>query len=421
MSNEIRLALEQQLLRAPFDVALRRRHVRLLLDMEDVDAALEHAQLLAELLRQQRAEDGEGAVLLARALHASGRTAEAIECYQSARLLGGFEPEPTLEALAASMQREATPRLRLIDADADAGTAAAKANVRAIQSVPEDKVRFSSIVGMEALKKTIRIKIIEPYMNPGLFERFRMRSGGGILLYGPPGCGKTMLARAVANECKATFVPVGISDVLNMYRGESERNLAAMFEKARVEAPSVLFFDELDALAYSRSKSNNEGARTIVNEFLSQLDGIGNSNRGVLVLSATNMPWDVDGAMKRPGRFSRQIFVPPPDLDARAEMLRLKLLGVPTDALDLHAVARRAEYYSGADIDGLIELAKESALEDAMSGNERGLSAADFDAALAQMQPSTLEWLRTVRNVVKYAGDGSYGDVEAYLKQVRML
>jgi transitional endoplasmic reticulum ATPase len=250
-----------------------------------------------------------------------------------------------------------------------------------------------------------------------------MGSGGGLLLYGAPGCGKTMLARAVANECHAGFVSVGISDVLNMYLGESERNLAAMFDKARSQAPCVLFFDELDALAYARSKAQSSSTRTVVNEFLSQLDGIGRENRGVLVLAATNMPWDVDGAMKRPGRFTRQIFVPPPDAAARAEMLRIKLTGVPAEPdLKLDSIAARAEHYSGADIDGLIDLAKESALADSLSGTERGLSAADFDDALRQMQPSTLDWLRTVRNVVKYAGDdGSYKDVEQYLKRVKLL
>jgi SpoVK/Ycf46/Vps4 family AAA+-type ATPase len=295
--------------------------------------------------------------------------------------------------------------------------------VRAIQQVSADKVRFSSIVGMEDLKKTIRLKIIEPYLNPGLFARFRMQSGGGILLFGPPGCGKTMLARAVANECNAAFLSVGISDVLNMWMGESERNLAAMFDKARASAPTVLFFDELDALAFSRSKAATSSARTVVNEFLAQLDGMGRDNRGVLILAATNMPWDVDGAMKRPGRFSRQIFVPPPDAAARESMLQVKLTGVPVAAgLDLAAIARRAEHFSGADIDGLIEIAKECALEASLAGGERGVDPDDFAAAFDRMQPSSLDWLRTVRNVVKYAGDdGTYKDVERYLKQVRML
>ncbi|KPF47209.1 hypothetical protein IP87_15835 [beta proteobacterium AAP121] len=295
--------------------------------------------------------------------------------------------------------------------------------MQSIQQVPEEKVRFSSIVGMDELKKTIRLKIIEPYLKPGLFARFRASSGGGILLYGPPGCGKTMLARAVANECQADFVSVGIADILTMWMGESERNLAAMFDKARANAPCVLFFDELDALAYARSKAPSSSARTVVNEFLGQLDGVGRDNQGVLVLAATNMPWDVDSAMKRPGRFSRQIFVPPPDAAARQAMLQNKLLGLPQEPdLDLAGLARRTAHFSGADIDGLIERAKEKALAEALDGSERGLSSADFEAALSETQASTLDWLRTVRNVVKYAGeDGSYKDVERYLRSEKLL
>ena len=136
-----------------------------------------------------------------------------------------------------------------------------------------------------------------------------------------------MMAKAIATECEASFHAVGISDVLNMWIGESERQLAAIFEKARADTPSVLFFDELDALAYARSKASHEHTRTLVNEFLAQLDGLGRDNDKLLVLAATNMPWDVDAAMKRPGRFDRQIFVPPPDEEARAEMLKIKLTG----------------------------------------------------------------------------------------------
>ena len=173
----------------------------------------------------------------------------------------------------------------------------------------------------------------------------------------------------------------------------------------------MLFFDELDALAYSRSKANSEHTRTVVNEFLAQLDGVGRDNKSVLVLAATNMPWDVDPAMKRPGRFSRQIFVPPPDAPARLKMLEIKLTGVPCETLDLDAIARQTAQFSGADIDGLVELAKESALEDSiLNKHERALCAADFSQALSSMQSSTQEWLRTARNLVKYAGDDLYGD-----------
>jgi transitional endoplasmic reticulum ATPase len=406
-----RAALEERLVREPFNAGLRRDYAQLLLDQGEPALALQQAELLCQQQRDQAA----GELIAARALHAQGQPEAALARYTRARQLAGFEPDDALQALAAGAQRAGGPALQLVGAPAPA-------SVHAIQQVAAEKVRFSSIVGMAELKQTIRLKIIDPYLNPGLFARFRMQSGGGILLYGPPGCGKTLLARAVANECNASFVSVGISDVLNMWLGESERNLAAMFDKARSESPCVLFFDELDALAYSRSKASSSSARTVVNEFLAQLDGMGRENRGVLVLAATNMPWDVDGAMKRPGRFSRQVFVPPPDAAARAEMLRIKLTGVPCEALDHERLARRAEYYSGADIDGLIELAKESALADGLNGRERGLQEQDFDAAFQQMQPSTLDWLRTVRNVVKYAGeDGSYKDVERYLKQVKMI
>ena len=405
-----RADLERQLLANPFDGALRETYARCLLDEREGELALAQFELVARQNPQQAA----GHVGAARALLLLGRKPEALSRYAKARPLDGFAADEELDRLE-SQARRAAPQLRVVSENSS--------NVVPIQRVPEEKIRFSSIVGMEDLKKTIRIKIIEPFLNPGMFQRFRKQAGGGILLYGPPGCGKTMIARAVANECNAEFISVGISDVLNMWMGESERNLASIFAKARAQAPCVLFFDELDALAYSRSKANSEHTRTIVNEFLAQLDGIGQDNKGLLILAATNMPWDVDPAMKRPGRFSRQIFVPPPDAQARQRMLEVKLTGVPCDALDYPIIARQTAHYSGADIDGLIELAKEAALEDnIVNGRERSLTADDFTHALTSLQPSTVEWLRTARNLVKYAGDdGSYRDVETYLKKTKML
>jgi SpoVK/Ycf46/Vps4 family AAA+-type ATPase len=231
------------------------------------------------------------------------------------------------------------------------------------------------------------------------------------------------MARAIAGECGAEYISVGISDVLNMWIGESERNLAAIFEQARNRAPCLLFFDELDALAYSRSKAASSAARTVVNEFLAQLDGFSDSKEGLLILAATNMPWDVDPAMKRPGRFSRQVFVPPPDAEAREEMFQLKMRGVPSEAIDFGTLAAMTELFSGADIDGLIDLAKEQALAEILeSGAERALRRTDFVRALEEMTPSTIEWLKTARNLVKFAGaDSSYKDVEQYLKRVKKL
>jgi SpoVK/Ycf46/Vps4 family AAA+-type ATPase len=286
-----------------------------------------------------------------------------------------------------------------------------------------EKIGFDDIAGLEDLKRTVRLQIIEPFLRPGLFAKFRRRAGGGVLLYGPPGCGKTMIARAVSTECRAQFMTVGIADVLNMYIGESERNLASIFDKARHARPCVLFFDEIDALAYSRSKAQSEHTRQVVNEFLAQLDGFGTDNQDVLILAATNMPWDVDPAMKRPGRFSRQVFVAPPDEAARTRIIELKLHGVPHEAVDAREIAARTRHFSGADLEGVVELAKDYVLEDHLARNiERPIGQADLLKAADAMEATTLDWLRTARNLVKYAGaDDGYKDVEAYLRRHKLV
>jgi len=284
-----------------------------------------------------------------------------------------------------------------------------------------NSVRFVDIAGMSDLKKMIRRRIIDPFINPSLFQKFKRKAGGGVLLYGPPGCGKTMMARAIATECKASFHSVGIGEVLNMFIGESESNLANIFDRARASKPSVIFFDELDALAYSRSKASSDHTRTLVNEFLSQLDGVSGDNNEMLVLGATNMPWDVDDAMKRPGRFDRQIFVPPPDVDALADMLKIKLRDVPCDEISEMKVARLCNLFSGADMDGLIEHAKDQVLDDIIdTGNERNINESDLLGAIENVIPSTTDWMKTARNLVKYGNAGAaYKDVDKYLRSIK--
>jgi len=405
--------LERALLSNPFNAGLRGEYAHRLLAGGEAEAAL--AQF--ELILGQTSDDPAAQVGAALALLSLGREGEALQRYATARSTQGFEAHPTLEARLEKAKPAASPRLSVVQGGRSDTV------VNFTPPPARERIGFADIAGLEDLKRTVRLQIIEPFLKPGIFAKFKKQAGGGVLLYGPPGCGKTLIARAVATECRAEFMSIGIADVLSMWIGESERNLASLFDKARHSRPCVLFFDEIDALAYSRSKAQSEHTRQVVNEFLAQLDGFGADNQGVLILAATNMPWDVDSAMKRPGRFSRSVFVPPPDAEARARIVELKLSGVPHEHIDGRAIGAITAHFSGADIEGLTELAKDFVLEEYVANNtERPIRQEDLLRAAKGMQPSTLDWLRTARNLVKYAGaDAGYGDVEKYLKTHKLL
>lgn len=405
--------LERALLSNPFNVELRTQYAQVLLEGGDAQAAFSQF----ELLLSQSSTNAAAQVGAALALLKLGRDSEALQRYAAARTTPGFEPEPTLESRLEKAKPAAPARFSVVQGGkTDTVVAFAPPPGR-------ERIGFADIAGLEDLKRTVRLQIIEPFLKPGIFAKFKKQAGGGVLLYGPPGCGKTLVARAVATECRAEFISIGIADVLSMWIGESERNLASLFEKARHSRPCVLFFDEIDALAYSRSKAQSEHTRQVVNEFLAQLDGFSADNQGVLILAATNMPWDVDSAMKRPGRFSRSVFVPPPDAEARARIVELKLAGVPHENIDSRAIGAATAHFSGADIEGVVELAKDYVLEEYVSNStERSIRQDDLVRAAKSLQPSTLDWLRTARNLVKYAGaDASYSDVEKYLKTHKLV
>ncbi len=284
--------------------------------------------------------------------------------------------------------------------------------------IERPKLTFADVGGMDDLKEEIRMKIIHPLANADLFKAYGKSIGGGILMYGPPGCGKTHLARATAGEIKAGFISVGISDVLDMWIGNSERNLHQLFEQARRNAPCVLFFDEVDALGASRTDMRTSGGRHLINQFLAEMDGINANNDGLLILGATNAPWHLDSAFRRPGRFDRILFVPPPDAAARAAILRLHLHGKPGEDLDVDTVAKKTADCSGADLKGLVDIAVEAKLRDAMkSGVPTPLRTKDLTAATAQIRPSTREWFSTARNYALYSNQGgTYDDILKYLK-----
>jgi len=285
---------------------------------------------------------------------------------------------------------------------------------------PPDRepVTFADVGGLDDVKEDVRMKVVLPYRRPELFRAYGKKTGGGILLYGPPGCGKTLLARATAGECDAAFLNVEIDQVLDMWFGESERKLAGLFDESRSRAPAVLFFDELEAIGGSRQQIRGRPGQTLVSQLLAEMDGVAGRNDRLLVMGATNAPWHVDPALRRPGRFDRVLFVPPPDRAARLEILRLHLRNRPVQpSVELAALAEKTDGFSGADLFDLVERAVEVPLREALrSGDVRPLTQEDLEVALSATRPSTREWLAMARNFATFANTGGlYDDLVAYL------
>ena len=295
-----------------------------------------------------------------------------------------------------------------------------EAEVVDIDQYRDETTTFGDVIGLEKIKKQVHRKIILPFQKPSLFARFRKKVGGGVLMFGPPGCGKTLLARATAGECNASFFNVQISDVLDMFIGESERKLHAIFEKARSEAPGVLFFDEIEALAGKREHARNSGISNVISMMLAELDGFSQNNSGLLVLASTNVPWDLDPAFLRPGRFDRMFFVPPPDKVARAGILRHHMKDRPnTGDIDYDVLAAKTGGFSGADLANLVEEAAGAAIDESIEqGSDVPISWDHLKEVLPETRSTTIEWLTTARNYARYSNDGGrYNDVIDFLRK----
>ena len=377
-----------------------------------------HATVVLEALLKQPSPPPAAQLLYARLLARAGQFDRAGKRYTQA-----VEADPSLA------DDELAARLGVIAPDKRGRAAQLQAALQetafedptAPQSVNTErpKTTFNDVGGMDRVKQDIRVKIIHPLEHAAVYAAYGKKAGGGILMYGPPGCGKTHLARATAGEIRANFIPVGISDVLDMWIGSSERNLRSLFEQARRSRPCVLFFDEVDALAASRSDMRASSGRHLINQFLAEMDGIGNSNDGVLILAATNAPWHVDPAFRRPGRFDRIIFVPPPDASARAAILRIHLRDRPLGDIDHDLLATKTEGFSGADLRAVVETAVEEKLLEAIShGVPMPITTIDLVKAAEKLKPSTSEWFASAKNYATYANQGgAYDDVLTYLKR----
>jgi SpoVK/Ycf46/Vps4 family AAA+-type ATPase len=282
---------------------------------------------------------------------------------------------------------------------------------------------LADVAGLDEVKKRLEAAFLAPMRNPELRKLYGKSLRGGLLLYGPPGCGKTFIARAVAGELGARFITVSFADLIDMFVGRSERNIHELFEVARRNSPCVVFLDEVDAIGQKRSQLRNTPMRSAVNQLLLELDDVASDNTGVFLLAATNHPWDVDSALRRPGRFDRTLLVLPPDAPAREGVFRYHLRERPVAGIDLAKLSKLTDGYSGADIAHICETAAERALLDSVQrGEPRLIGQADLEAAVAEVRPSLGTWFETARNVALFANEGgAYDDLVAYLRKRRLI
>jgi len=357
---------------------------------------------------------------LSRFLMAEGQREQARECYEKSLKLPGGRQDPGLEQeLFMQNAPEGRTKGRVTSEGWEAPDTETPAAVtgEASNFVERPDVTFDDVGGMDSVKEEIRMKILYPLKNPDLFKAYGKKAGGGVLLYGPPGCGKTLISRATAGEIEANFLAIGIHQILDLYIGESEKNMHRLFEMARDNAPAILFFDEVDALAADRRDLRKSAGRTLINQFLAEMDGQVSSNDGVLILGATNAPWHIDPAFRRPGRFDRILFVPPPDEPARESIINVLARGKPLSGLNAKELAQRTKDFSGADLKGIFESAVERSLALAMKrGQIVPITQKDLVDSAKSLKPSTRAWFESAKNYALYSNQGGfYDDVLAFL------
>jgi SpoVK/Ycf46/Vps4 family AAA+-type ATPase len=285
-------------------------------------------------------------------------------------------------------------------------------------------VTLADVGGLDRVKERLQTTFLEPLRHPELREAFGADVRGGLLLWGPPGCGKTFLAKAVAGELGARFSTLGLDQVLSRWMGEPERSLHAWFEAARRHTPFLMFIDEVDALGFRRSHlEHHPGFRNLVAQLLVELDGVQSNNEDVFLLAATNQPWSVDPALRRPGRFDRLLLVLPPDRPAREAILASHLHGRPVDDVNLSTLADRTELFSGADLAHVCQLAAQRALQESVAGGEiRPIDQAGLLWAVSEVSASCRPWFDEARNYALFANEGgAYDELLEHMRHHHLL
>ncbi len=420
------------------------------IDAEQVDAQLGIARVLhlqgdfsaaavrVERLIQRDANNASAHLLLSRIYLSEGDKTRATRHFDRAAQADGAISDPVLERELGRTARDARkpspngPAEGLsFDSTADAEFSAEFGDEfmdePAYDWRPEtfyapgdparSQVTFADVGGMPELKEEIRLKIVYPLQYPDLYKAYGRKTGGGILLYGPPGCGKTHMLRAVAGEVPCNYLAVGLHEIFDPYFGSSERNLHQVFETARMNAPCVLVFDEIDSIALDRRNVREGQLRNLVNQFLHELDGLRGENQRVLVIGSTNQPWMLDPAFRRPGRFDQTIFVQPPDASAREQIIALLARDRPISNLDVGALVKVTNDFSGADLKWVFDRAAELTLSHAIhAGRPMPITMEVIIKVAAEHKPGTREWFDGFQKQVDFTAQESlFAEVRKFL------
>jgi SpoVK/Ycf46/Vps4 family AAA+-type ATPase len=285
--------------------------------------------------------------------------------------------------------------------------------------VEEPRTTLADLAGMPAIRRWLSTAFLSSLRDPQMRRLFGRSLRGGLLMYGPPGCGKTFLARALAGELEAGFLGIDLGHVVDMWLGYSRRSIHEIFETARAAAPCLLYLDQLDAIGPRRAGRRHSIGRGVVDQLVAELYSASEEHEGVFVVAATEHPWDVDSLLRQPGRLDHRLLVLPPDLQAREAVIRSVLAGRPlAEDLDLGSLAARTDKYSAADLAELCESAAAAALEASIVHNSsRPIAMADFTRGLHEIRPSTPAWFELARDYARFAAEpGSYDDLVSYLR-----